>query len=248
VEGKAQLFTKLLGDANLKGQIELSKNELHQKYLNIDKSQIDRYMAWVSCQNIFYDKTLTTPEKTELLIKVYHELVPSGDHHSEMPTNDQKTDLYLAMQKVFDDSALTLKLADFPSATRDVDTFLSSFYVIHQEVAYKFAGENETYTRSIYWKPDGRVSQVWYHYRPPWGGRPFGGPKPECQNTQLRKKYFALVQALRITPTVTRNDEFKYYRYQATLNDPTYKDTYLQFEQNWGCGEDITILIQPQKL
>jgi hypothetical protein len=74
-EGKAQLFTKLLGDINVKGKVEVSKNEMYQKYKNIDKSQIDRYMIWVSCQNIMFDKELTATEKNELWIAVYHELV-----------------------------------------------------------------------------------------------------------------------------------------------------------------------------
>src|SRR5436305_1195140 len=56
VEGKAQLFTKLLGKAELKGTIETSKKELQQKYKDVDKAQIDQYMAWVSCQNIMQDK------------------------------------------------------------------------------------------------------------------------------------------------------------------------------------------------
>jgi len=159
-------------------------------------------MAWVSCQNIFSDKTLTTSEKNELWIKVYRELVPPGDRHSNVPNNEQKTDLYLAMQKVFEDSALKMKLADFPSATRYEDTFRSPYYVIYQEVAYKFAGENETYSRSISWKANGEVSQIGYAYRPPptEGLPPHPYPKPVCQNTQLRKKYFALVEALKITP------------------------------------------------
>ena len=40
VEGKAQLFTKLLGDTNLKGTVETSKNEVHQKYNNADKVRL----------------------------------------------------------------------------------------------------------------------------------------------------------------------------------------------------------------
>jgi hypothetical protein len=74
VEGKAQLFTKLLGDANLKGTVATSRNEIYQKFNNIDKSQIDRYMIWVSCQTIMGDKTLDTPRKIQLWISIYKEL------------------------------------------------------------------------------------------------------------------------------------------------------------------------------
>lgn len=45
VQGKAQLFTKLLGNAELKGAVEASKKELQQKYKNVDKIRIDEYMA-----------------------------------------------------------------------------------------------------------------------------------------------------------------------------------------------------------
>src|ERR1700676_347805 len=55
VEGKAQLFTKLLGSAQLKGTVEASKTELQQKYRDVDKAQMDRYMSWVSCQSIMQD-------------------------------------------------------------------------------------------------------------------------------------------------------------------------------------------------
>jgi hypothetical protein len=59
IQGKAQLFTKLLGDAGLTGKVDASRNEVYQKYHNIDKSQIDRYMIWVSCQTINADHSLS---------------------------------------------------------------------------------------------------------------------------------------------------------------------------------------------
>src|SRR5258706_5935173 len=74
VEGKAQLFTKLLGQAELKGTVDATKREVYQKHRDIDKSQIDRYMAWVSCQNIMSDRSLNAIEKNRLWIDVYREL------------------------------------------------------------------------------------------------------------------------------------------------------------------------------
>src|SRR5258706_921711 len=41
VEGKAQLLTKLVGDAQLKGKIETSRTELHQEHKNLDQNQVD---------------------------------------------------------------------------------------------------------------------------------------------------------------------------------------------------------------
>ena len=74
-DGRAQLFTKLLGDLDIKGKVEVSKNEMYQKYKNIDKSQIDRYMIWVSCQNIMLDRSLPVVEKNRLWLAVYLELM-----------------------------------------------------------------------------------------------------------------------------------------------------------------------------
>jgi hypothetical protein len=82
VEGKAQLFTKLLGDTNLKGTVETSKNEVHQKYNNTDKVKIDNYMAWVSCQAIMSDQKLSASDRIELLMKVYREF--NVGTHSEL--------------------------------------------------------------------------------------------------------------------------------------------------------------------
>ena len=71
VEGKAQAFTKLLGDASLKGKVDASKAEIYQKYQNLDKSQIDKYMIWISCQTINEDRMLKSSEKLELFMNVY---------------------------------------------------------------------------------------------------------------------------------------------------------------------------------
>ncbi|MET4279831.1 MULTISPECIES: hypothetical protein [unclassified Bradyrhizobium] len=75
VEGKAQVFTRLLGDVDLKGKVDSSRKEVHQKYRDLDKSVIDRYMIWVSCQNIMQDKELKPPEKNRLWIDIYRELI-----------------------------------------------------------------------------------------------------------------------------------------------------------------------------
>jgi WD40 repeat protein len=87
VEGKAQLFTKLLGDAALKGTVEASKTELQQKYKDVDKAQMDRYMSWVSCQSIMQDKNLTTAEKNKLWLDLYREIIGSKKEKQSDATN-----------------------------------------------------------------------------------------------------------------------------------------------------------------
>jgi hypothetical protein len=86
VEGKAQAFTKLLGDVNLKGKVDTSRNEVHQKYNDLDKTVIDRYMIWVSCQSILQDKDLKPPERNKLWLEIYRELrKPSEEKKSRIP-------------------------------------------------------------------------------------------------------------------------------------------------------------------
>jgi hypothetical protein len=77
-EGNAQIFSRLVGDVRLKGQIETSKNEMYQKYHDLDRSVIDRYMIWVSCQNIMFDKALSAVEKNRMWTDIYRLLVASN--------------------------------------------------------------------------------------------------------------------------------------------------------------------------
>lgn len=74
IEGKAQIFSKLLGDTNIKGKVVESTNEVYQKYNNLDKAQIQQYMIWVSCQNIMSDNKLNSTDKSKLWIEIYQAL------------------------------------------------------------------------------------------------------------------------------------------------------------------------------
>lgn len=83
VEGKAQVFSKLLGDVNLKGKVDSSKNEVYQKYKDLDRAQIDQYMIWVSCQGIMSDQKLDTSEKVKLWLEIYRELTAKATQKSD---------------------------------------------------------------------------------------------------------------------------------------------------------------------
>jgi hypothetical protein len=78
VEGKAQLLTKMLGDAQLKGKVETSRTELHQEHKNLDQYQIDMYFMWVACQALNSDKTLSTGDKIKLWTDVRAAFNPRG--------------------------------------------------------------------------------------------------------------------------------------------------------------------------
>jgi len=90
-EGKAKLAVRLLGDASLSGSVESSRRELRQKYDNIDRSTVDRYFLWVTCQQIMNDRAMTTPQKLEEYQKVYRLIVtplnPSGRIDTPLPTH-----------------------------------------------------------------------------------------------------------------------------------------------------------------
>jgi hypothetical protein len=92
IQGKAQLFTRLLGDAQLQGAIDSTRHEVNEKHQNLDQSQLDRYMLWTMCQAILADKTLTSQEKVEQYLRVYKTLRP-GSSQSEPPTYDPRPDI-----------------------------------------------------------------------------------------------------------------------------------------------------------
>jgi hypothetical protein len=77
VEGKAQVLTRLLGGAQIKGTIDTSRMELQEAHQNVDQHQIDMYFMWVSCQTINLDQTLSTTDKVRLWTEVHAAFVPS---------------------------------------------------------------------------------------------------------------------------------------------------------------------------
>ena len=78
VEGKAQLFTKLLGNADVKGTVEKSKTELYQEHQDVGKDEIDLYFAWVSCQTIASDQSLSSTDKVNQWMAIYKVLLGRG--------------------------------------------------------------------------------------------------------------------------------------------------------------------------
>jgi hypothetical protein len=66
LEGKAQVLSKLIGDAQIKGKIESTRNEIHQEHQNLDQYQLDMYFMWVACQTLNSDKLLSTQDKIKL--------------------------------------------------------------------------------------------------------------------------------------------------------------------------------------
>ena len=93
VQGKAQLFTRLLGEAQLQGAVDATRRELNEKHRDIDQSQLDRYMLWTTCQAILADRTLTPQEKIDQYLRVYKVLRPDRSE------SDPEPDFSLAYDK-----------------------------------------------------------------------------------------------------------------------------------------------------
>jgi hypothetical protein len=83
VQGRAHVFSRLLDAAELQGKVESTRRELYERHRDIDKSQLDRYMLWTTCQAIMADRTLTSQEKIAQYLVVYKALV--GEPRSEAP-------------------------------------------------------------------------------------------------------------------------------------------------------------------
>src|SRR5262249_2555582 len=75
VEGIAQVFSKLLGNVNVKAEVNTSADKVYQRYKDLDKAQIDHYMFWIFCQNIIQNQNLNPADKNKLMIELYRELL-----------------------------------------------------------------------------------------------------------------------------------------------------------------------------
>src|SRR5690242_15079099 len=58
LEGKAQLLTRLVGDANLKGNIEAARTDIFSKYPEARKAHSDTYLLYMFCSFVLSDPTL----------------------------------------------------------------------------------------------------------------------------------------------------------------------------------------------
>jgi hypothetical protein len=89
-EGKAQILTKIIPGAQIKGAVDMSRKELYQEHQNIDQYQIDMYFMWVSCQTINSDTSLATADKIKLWTEVRSAFqLPSA--HDTTPQRDPNT-------------------------------------------------------------------------------------------------------------------------------------------------------------
>ena len=63
LEGKAQFLSKLVGDANLKGQIETARTDIFSKYPDAGRVHSDTYLEYMFCGFVLSDAKLSAQEK-----------------------------------------------------------------------------------------------------------------------------------------------------------------------------------------
>src|SRR5438128_128630 len=63
LEGRARFLSSLVGDANLKGQIEAARTDIFSKYPNAGATRSDAYLQYMFCSFVLSDPKLSAKEK-----------------------------------------------------------------------------------------------------------------------------------------------------------------------------------------
>src|SRR4051794_36112190 len=63
LEGKAKVLSSLIGDANLKGQIETARTDIFSKYPNAGTTRSDDYLQYMFCSFVLSDPKLSAQDK-----------------------------------------------------------------------------------------------------------------------------------------------------------------------------------------
>ncbi|WP_143279332.1 hypothetical protein [Bradyrhizobium ottawaense] len=69
LQGKAQFLSKLVGQAELGGQIEATKKEIYSQSKDYYPAQQEAYLSYLFCSILSADNKLSTPEKLDALTK-----------------------------------------------------------------------------------------------------------------------------------------------------------------------------------
>jgi hypothetical protein len=69
VEGKAKFLSSLVGDANLKGQIETARTDIFSKYPNAGSTRSDAYLEYVFCSFVLSDPKWTAEAKFRAILE-----------------------------------------------------------------------------------------------------------------------------------------------------------------------------------
>jgi hypothetical protein len=77
LDSKAQFLSRLLGDAQFKGKVDVAKNDVLSHYPNADALRINQYFMYVVCVTIMNDNTMPTIDKLNELRKARGDIFSS---------------------------------------------------------------------------------------------------------------------------------------------------------------------------
>jgi hypothetical protein len=106
LDGKASLLTKYLGDAGLKGQVEIAKNDVLQKYPNADELRLKQQFLYTLCLIIMNATTLDDRQKLDALDGVRHGIFPPKSEWEELRKEHAYIDQFELHDRVLAASAI----------------------------------------------------------------------------------------------------------------------------------------------
>jgi hypothetical protein len=68
LDGKAQFLSRLVGDANLKGNVEAARTDIFSKYPNAGAAHSDTYLEYMFCTFVLSDPKLSPQEKFRAIL------------------------------------------------------------------------------------------------------------------------------------------------------------------------------------
>jgi hypothetical protein len=69
LEGRAKFLSSLVGDANLKGQVETARTDIFSKYPNAGATRSDAYLQYMFCSFVLSDPKLSAQEKLRAILE-----------------------------------------------------------------------------------------------------------------------------------------------------------------------------------
>jgi hypothetical protein len=69
LEGKARFLSSLVGDANLKGQVETARMDIFSKYPNAGSTRSDAYLEYMFCSFVLTDPKWSPQEKFHAILE-----------------------------------------------------------------------------------------------------------------------------------------------------------------------------------
>jgi hypothetical protein len=86
LEGKAKFLSSLVGDANLKGQVEAARTDIFQNYPEASKARSDAYLQYMFCSFVLSDPKLSAKEKFQA-IQEFRQPLPAASGSTQLSPN-----------------------------------------------------------------------------------------------------------------------------------------------------------------